>query len=379
MRADRSALAGVLFALVVLPLVSALCLGAPPPNEATSSPRLRALLKERRDALQAASAGLLTLVMTGKVTLQMVLDTGEALLETELELATTPAERVAAVWRAVEHAQLVEQVIAERFEGGAAASQDLHQSWARRVAAEKRLLVETAQAEGRAADPARLRAVQKQQRDALLAARDGMLTLVMTGKASLEMCLDISDRLMRVELDLAATPADRVRIRQDAVEAARLVERLTQERFEAGAAGPQDVAQVRARRAAAEVRLLIQRAEATAQPADPARLRAARKERRDALRTQLDGLFTLIQTGKTTFSVAVDAREKLLEAELDLCDEPAERTRLHEGHLQFARPLEQSTRERFEAGAATHHDAAWARAVRVKAEIDLFRERLPQR
>ena len=98
-------------------------------------------------------------------------------------------------------------------------------------------------------------------------------------------------------------------------------------------------------------------------------------QRRDVLRELLDFVTAHHELGTVTLADVVQARNGWLEAELDVARTREERVQIHERRVKNWRDLESLTRQDFAAGTATPKEMLVAKAARLKAEIELLREK----
>lgn len=98
-------------------------------------------------------------------------------------------------------------------------------------------------------------------------------------------------------------------------------------------------------------------------------------ERRDTVRELRDTLNASYISGQTEYTTVVEVEDELLEAELDLAISRADRLAIHEDLVENRKRTEELLQQRFKLGAALTTEVLYAKAARLKAEIDLQRER----
>ena len=99
------------------------------------------------------------------------------------------------------------------------------------------------------------------------------------------------------------------------------------------------------------------------------------KQRRDILRQMVDMVEDACRQGRRQYADMVRASESLIEAELELTTDKAERIALRKRRLDGMKTLEEIARAQQQVGRAVHSELFAATAARLKAEIDLLRER----
>ena len=98
-------------------------------------------------------------------------------------------------------------------------------------------------------------------------------------------------------------------------------------------------------------------------------------ERRDTLRDRLHAVEASFKIGLTETTVVVAAENELLDAELELANQPADRIAIREAVVANMKRIEDRTRQQLDNGAALQQDVLLAKAARLQAEIELLRER----
>jgi outer membrane protein TolC len=110
-------------------------------------------------------------------------------------------------------------------------------------------------------------------------------------------------------------------------------------------------------------------------PEQAATIERLLKQRRDTLRQVVELANAEYGAGRATQTDVVHATESLIEAELELTTDKAERIALREKRVESLRNLEQYTRAKQLVAVATSAELLAATAARLKAEIELLRER----
>jgi hypothetical protein len=116
-------------------------------------------------------------------------------------------------------------------------------------------------------DEVRLKKLLTERRDALRTLIDADKKLVAAGQASAESMVEDAKKLLRVELELAEKPADRVTLREEFLKLAQAAENTAETRFKAGMITLTDYGKVKDERLEAEIDLL--REKMKAKPAAP--------------------------------------------------------------------------------------------------------------
>jgi outer membrane protein TolC len=109
--------------------------------------------------------------------------------------------------------------------------------------------------------------------------------------------------------------------------------------------------------------------------APPSGADAAPAERRETLRQLVKAAEQHYRSGNTTLPSVIRASNLLLEAELEAAKTKAERIALYEKMVENLRELEKVAEAGYKAGVRPMDDVLEARAARLKAEIQLAREK----
>jgi hypothetical protein len=117
-----------------------------------------------------------------------------------------------------------------------------------------------------------------------------------------------------------------------------------------------------------------------AKPLEPAKgddeLRKLQKERYNAALKEVQLRYEYVKAGKAlALDVIADASRRLLDAELDLAEKPADRVAVYEKQLEFAKDVEKIIEARAAAGFRDFSaaDVEQARYARLTAEVNLLR------
>jgi hypothetical protein len=105
-------------------------------------------------------------------------------------------------------------------------------------------------------------------------------------------------------------------------------------------------------------------------------LRALLTERREVLQNLVHRMETFLESGRIGIDEFMDANVELVRAELDLCENKAERFEVLQKTVQFLTTCEGMVAKRAAAGRATEIDMGKARAAVLAAKIELARERM---
>ncbi len=102
------------------------------------------------------------------------------------------------------------------------------------------------------------------------------------------------------------------------------------------------------------------------------------KERRDTLQRMVDVLAAQHKSGAATFDAVVLALDRLCDAEIELATTSADRIAAYEKKVANLLANEKYLELKFRAGHTTEIVVLDAKATRLKAEIQLLRERAPE-
>jgi hypothetical protein len=110
------------------------------------------------------------------------------------------------------------------------------------------------------------------------------------------------------------------------------------------------------------------------EPPPPGKVKDLLKERRDLLHRAADLTMRQYDNGTATPEAVMHAQRAVLDAELDLCDTPAERIVVLRKKLEVMESLVAKTEMRVTAGVAREADLLQARAQVLEVRIQLLRE-----
>jgi outer membrane protein TolC len=113
---------------------------AAPAGLAGDSPRVKALLRERRDELRQAFKARNKEYLAGRIATDALMELSRLLVQAELEAAEKPADRVAPLQAHLEIARDTEKIVKARHDAGRAPVTDLHLARAARMDVEIALL-----------------------------------------------------------------------------------------------------------------------------------------------------------------------------------------------------------------------------------------------
>jgi hypothetical protein len=192
--------------------------------------------------------------LAGRCTVDLLLDTSERLLGAELELSDRPADRVVFLDAHRRRMEAFEKLEKERFDAGRLPEQDLLQTRVVRLTAAIRL------EKAKATDESNLKRLFKARGEAAEAEVTMRRQEYLNGRGTLDILLEANRHWLEAVQDMGGEPAHRVA----ALEAYRRrlaeIEKLNQERYDAGRIATQDLAQTRNCRAEAD--LWLERAKA---------------------------------------------------------------------------------------------------------------------
>lgn len=109
------------------------------------------------------------------------------------------------------------------------------------------------------------------------------------------------------------------------------------------------------------------------QEASARKVKELQKERIATLEKLVDQLTKLARAGRVEFAEAMEARRRLLQAELDAAEKGADRISLYKKALDSLAKYEQLANVRWQAGRATETTVLKIKARRLEVEIQLER------
>jgi hypothetical protein len=224
----------------------------------------------------------------------------------------------------------------------------------------------------------------------------------LAGRGTLEFVHEAALSLLKAELALDGPPADRIAALERYWEFAKRDEEINRERFEHGRIPIQDFVDSSYQRIVAEIRLKkVQEAYGNVRensrrgfmwwygegfledPLPPKALAKARyvtatsdltqlaRERRDAARTVYDARNVEFEHGRGTLNFNLDWSHKLLESDLALCHDRAERVAAFERHWERLIRVELSNADRYRRGYIPIQDYLESKHARLDAQIEL--------
>lgn len=105
------------------------------------------------------------------------------------------------------------------------------------------------------------------------------------------------------------------------------------------------------------------------------KLRELLIERRDVLLERHKSIESVFKNGDAVVTAVISAENELLDAELALATQPADRITIFEKLVLNMKRIEDWTHQQVNDGTATRIDVLLAKAARLQAEIAVLRER----
>jgi hypothetical protein len=102
-------------------------------------------------------------------------------------------------------------------------------------------------------------------------------------------------------------------------------------------------------------------------------LRKLLKARYNEALVEKGGLYKMYRAGQGSFGSFAEARQRLLQAGLELCDKPADKVALLTQFVKLTKAAEKVAQARFEAARGTESALHRLRYQRLGAEIQLLR------
>jgi len=229
--------------------------------------------------------------------------------------------------------------------------------------------------QGQAQPPAKGTAAQmepllKQRRDALDALVQILVANYQVGAVDFNRLSYALHRLGDAGLELAKGKDQRTAACQGQVALCRDVPKICQARFAAGTVSEIDVCVARAEQAKAEFQLSCEKA-----GSNPAQVESLRKERRLALEKAVEVRTRQFQVGIADFNSMALEKSQVAEAELELAKNKGARIAICQKQLELSRDIEKTWEVRYKSGLVNQTGPLAARALRLKAEIRLWREK----
>jgi hypothetical protein len=355
---------------------------APPPAKSPSSEdqkKLQALLTERRDVLKEAFEA-----RWGRVKLGLdapnadLLDLSLLSLQAELELFGKSDDRIAAHEKFVTVAKKIDDVYERWSKDGRIRGDVYRQVHAARLAAEIELLREKAGGKPTEEQTAAIKKLLESRRDALREEIEAKEARIKGGLESFpNVLMDASGRLMLAELDLTEAAKDRIAAHEKFVTVAKKIDDLYERMSKDKRIRGDEYSQVHAARLAGEIGLLREKAGGKPSADQIAETKKLLETRRDALREVVDAKQARIKGGLEGPDVyLMDASPRLLQAELELTEKPADRIALHQKYVEIAKKTEETFKGAAKNGRIRDEVYLEVKAVRLGAEIALLREQM---
>jgi hypothetical protein len=339
---------------------------AQPPDRAALEKRLADLLRERVDELRKEVAALTEEFKDVRGTLESLLDAQWHLGRAELELTDDPKHREAVHERLIHALREIETINKARAGTGRIPLKMYQESVAARARAECGLILEQMQTAGadKAKLTARLEELRRERLTALREAATSRMNMMIAGRGTLFILLDVYRDLAQVELEMAADPRQRQQAQERLLKAMQELEQLYQQRFDANRAPIQDLLQSRAARLEAEIAL------------GGDRVPQLRQELVTVRRQEVEERAKDFRDGRGVLDILLAAQAGLARAELALSEDPRRQVAVQERAVKALRELEDINRGRFESNRIPAQDLAETKAARLTAEVELVRLQL---
>jgi outer membrane protein TolC len=221
---------------------------------------------------------------------------------------------------------------------------------------------------------AQLKSLLEERRDALDKAVQMLFAQYRAGTVNLNRLLHALHRLGDAELDLAKGKDERTAACQRQVALCRDVTKICQARLAAGRVSEIDVCDAIAEQTTAEIQLLREKAGDNA-----AQMEVLIKDRQLALEKVVEIRSRQYGAGTVDFNGMALGESQLAEAELELAKNKGERIAVCQKQIESCRDVEKICQKRFDAGSAGQVDVLEATAERLKAEIQLMREKAAEK
>ena len=114
---------------------------------------------------------------------------------------------------------------------------------------------------------------------------------------------------------------------------------------------------------------------AVGQDSDAEKIEQLQLERRDTLRARVDAVDQAFRTGRLSVDVMLNAHIDLIDAELEVVSDPAERIKLRTEALEDFRQIAKFEELKQQQGVGTVQEMLEAKAASLAAEIELLKER----
>jgi len=221
----------------------------------------------------------------------------------------------------------------------------------------------------------RLKDLLKEQRAASRDVFDTTLKEYLAGRATVTGLAQVSQSIFETDLALCDGRTDRIAAHEKHIKQMKEYERTEKARFEFGRCAVSVFKSMQAARLDAEVALLRELSRDPGARSEAANTKKLLSEKRDALRVIFQASEIEFKVGRVSFEGVLDDYRRLLEAELELTDNPANRVAAYEKLLEMEKDCDAINEERFKAGRITTTEYAWNKAAYRLDEILLLQER----
>jgi hypothetical protein len=352
-------------------VVVLLCLaGLGAADDKTPAERVKDLLQQRRDALQAAVEVRRKEYAAGRATAADLLRPARLLFLAELDLADKPADRLALCDRFAPVVKEAAEGIEALHKAGRLGEPDY--SLGRAACREDEVALARQRLKARPSPQGEqdLAKLLLARHEAYQAALKVLQAEIEAGRASHQGLLDTYRRAVRAEEESTDRPADHFRMLQEAHDRLKLLEAAAKKQWEAGHLDAAEYALVRLARlsvALDQARALLRN------PERSPRVRKMLEERRDAARELKQVRRLQVEAGRSPQRDLLDAADVVLEAELPLAETAPDRVALLRARVDNLKQAEEIDKALLDAGRLSPADYETLRAARLAAEIDLLR------
>jgi hypothetical protein len=197
-----------------------------------------------------------------------------------------------------------------------------------------------------------------------------------TGSPSFDL-MAASSGLLQARLDLTKEPKDRIAAYEKYITLAKEIEARLEKMSNDGQIRPDVHKRVRAARLAGEIDLMREKAGGKPSVDQIEGTEKLLEARRDALREEVGYREGRVKGGLEGVNLPLlDACGRLLQAELELTEKPADRIALHQKYVEMAMRIDETLKCRSEKGRIRIEYYLEAKAARLEAEIGLLREQM---
>jgi hypothetical protein len=349
------------------------------PSTEEDQKKLQALLTERRDALKGAFEGRWELVKKGlEAPNGELLDLSLLLLQAELELIDKSNDRIAAREKHVKLAKETDAAFEGWLKGGKLKADVYLKVHAARLAAEIDLLREKAGRKPTDEQTAAIKKLLEARRDALHDEVEGKEARIKAGFDGPSVDhMEVSGRLLEAELELIDKSDNRIAAHEKFVSVAKKVDENFEGMAKSARIRRDEYSQVHAARLAAEIGLLREKAGGKPSADQSAAIKKLLESQRDALREVVEAKQARIKGGLEEPDVyLMDVCRRLLQAELELTEKPADRISAHKKYVEVANKTDETLKRKSEGARIRVDYYLQAKAARLEAEIALLREQM---